>query len=92
MPRALPERTGYYFAQFVAAANKDVLHPLDWRRFYHFIHAAHQGRAKLSSHEVESLLVERGFSVSQAACLSNIYHHGRELLTWRPAFNYDYRP
>ena len=87
--RKLPQRTKYFFDQFINAANEQILHPLDWRRFYHFIHAAHQGRTKLSADELKKLLLEAGFSDENADELASIYHHGRGLLKRKLPFNYN---
>ena len=86
--RKLPKRTQYFFNTFVEAANKNVLHPLDWKRFYRFIYVAHAGRTKLSQAELEALLVSRGFSPKQSERLADIYHHGRKILKSRLSLNY----
>jgi hypothetical protein len=79
----LPQRTAYFFDQFTSAANKQALHPLDWKRFYHFIHAAHVGRAHVVPDDLIRLLVERQFTVEEATELTRIYEHGRALLQHR---------
>ena len=81
--KKLPKRTKYFFDQFVNEANKQMLHPLDWKRFYVFIQATHEGRTKLSQGELEDLLLANGFQPDMSECLSNIYQHGRGLLESR---------
>jgi hypothetical protein len=87
--KKLPQRTKYFFYQFVNGANKQIIHPLDWIRFYRFIYAAHRGRTRLSEGELEKLLVEAGFPADNASQLANIYYHGRGPLKRKPYFNYD---
>lgn len=88
--KKLPERTKYFFDQFVNAANKQILHPLDWKRFYIFIQACHEGNTKLLWGELERLLIDNGFPEENASSLSNIYYHGRNLLESRVNLHYVY--
>jgi hypothetical protein len=88
--KKLPKRTKYFFEQFVNAANKQILHPLDWKRFYVFIQAAHEGRTNLLEGELEELLIANGFQSDMAECLSYVYHHGRGLLESRVILYYKY--
>ena len=90
--KELPKRTKYFFDQFVNAANKQILHPLDWKRFYIFIQASHEGNTKLLPGELECLLIDNGFPEDNASGLSNIYYHGRNLHKSRVNFNYVYKP
>jgi len=89
--KKLPKRTKHFFDQFVAAANKQVLHPLDWQRFYIFIQAAHEGRTKLTEGELEEILVANGFSDDMAGRLSYVYFHGRRLWSSRVILHCLYR-
>jgi hypothetical protein len=86
----LPKRTKYFFNQFLNCTNKQILHPLDWRRFYIFIKACHEGKTKCLPGELEHLLVENGFPEDNASSLSNIYYHGRSLLELRVNLRYLY--
>ena len=52
----VPERTNYFLMQFVNSANKQTLHSLDWKKFYHFIHAAHVGQTRLTRSELIEIL------------------------------------
>jgi len=90
--KKLPKRTKYFFDQFVNAANKQMLHPLDWKRFYVFIQAAHEGHTKLLQGELEELLIANGFQIDMAERLSYVYHHGQGLLESRVSLNYKYKP
>jgi hypothetical protein len=89
MRKTLPKRTKYYFDQFAKGDAKNLAHHLDAKRFYHFIHAAHQGRTKLMGVEVEEILLEHGFTKNNAEYCGEIYDHGRNLLKSRVAFNYN---
>ncbi|KKK87009.1 hypothetical protein LCGC14_2757560, partial [marine sediment metagenome] len=64
--KELPERTKYFFGQFVHGANKQILHPSDWKSFYVFIQAAHEGGTKLLQGELISLLIDNGFPEGNA--------------------------
>jgi len=88
MRKTLPKRTEYYYRQFAAGDAKNIAHPLDAKRFYRFIHVAHQGRTKLSGVELETMLMALGFSKDNAEYCGDIYQHGRDLLETRVAFNY----
>jgi hypothetical protein len=90
--KKLPKRTKYFYDQFVNSANKQILHPLDWKRFYVFIQAAHEGRTNLLENDLEELLIANGFQPDMAKCLSYVYHHGRELLKSRLMLHYKYKP
>jgi len=77
----LPPIANRLFNTFVRAANKNVLHPLDWKRFYIFIRHSYSNKVKLNSDEIKKLLIENGFEESKADYLSRIYYHGKELLS-----------
>ena len=88
--KKLPKRTKYFFNQFVNGANKQILNPLDWKRFYIFIQASHEGNTKLLPGELECLLIDNGFPEDNASSLSDIYYHGRHLLESRVKLCYVY--
>lgn len=77
----LPPATCKLFVQFINCANRSVLHPLDWRRFYRFIRFCHSRRVKLSRDCLRDLLIRGHFSKQKAADLAEIYLHGRRLLS-----------
>jgi len=89
--KTLPKRTKDFFDRFINEANKQVLHPCDWERFYVFIQAAHEGRTKLSQGELENLLSANGFQPNMAERLSYVYYHGRRLLRSRVVLVYKSR-
>lgn len=86
--KRLPVCTKYFFDQFIHAANKQVLHPLDWKRFYDLIYVAHKWRTKLSEGQLMKLLEDAGFDSEMANELANVYEHGRSLLKRKPDLNY----
>lgn len=82
--KKLPVCTKYFFDQFINAANTQVFHPLDWRRFYDFIYAAHKWRVKLSEGQLVTLLEDAGFDSEKAEEVAFVYEHGRSLLKRKP--------
>jgi hypothetical protein len=88
----LPKRTKYFFDQFAAAANITALHSRDWERYYHFIHVAHLGGARIIRDDLIRLLLEKHFSPDDAEYLVDVYEHGRTLLRHRIIPRYVYRP
>jgi hypothetical protein len=75
----LPPKAGKAFRSFVDLANKNALHPLDWRRFYQFVKFSHQGGIQATAADIERLLVNSGFEESYAEEIARVYYHGREL-------------
>lgn len=71
------------FERFAVLANVNILHPLDWKRFYQFIRYCNSRRATLSDWQLEILLLERGFSEEKSRELAHIYKHGRNILRKR---------
>ena len=67
-------------ARFVEPANKQVLHPLDWKRFYHFIRYCHSRRLKVSEEDLSRVLESAGFEAEDAEHLAGIYGHCRNVL------------
>lgn len=85
----LPPRTRYLFDQFLrTVGRKGPREAADWKLFYRFIHAAHQGRLGWTGAQLERLLSGKGFDAKDASRLALIYEHGRGLLKAKPAFNY----
>lgn len=77
----LPPQTLKMFLRFVNCANKTILHPLDMKRFYQFVRFCHTRRVKLDEQQLRSYLIRGGFPERNAENLSNIYYHGRKLLS-----------
>lgn len=69
-------------ASFAGAANKDLLHELDWRRFYKFTIYAHQmrDRAPVTEQEVTNWLFAHGFTNERAVALSGDFGRFCDLL------------
>lgn len=86
--KRLPPHTKYYFDQFANIGGAWNWHPSDVERVRTFIHAAHQGRVKLSAPELKELLTGRGFDDEDASDLADWYQFGRDLLKDKPHFNY----
>lgn len=76
VPPAVQQR----FDQFVSLANKRVLHPLDWRRWYLFILDCHRNEVMLEATDVAWLLFNAGFGEDQARDIARVYEHGRAIL------------
>jgi hypothetical protein len=53
----------------------------DWNRFYIFIARAHAYRRRWDHHDVMEMLVEYGVQKDQAKMFSEVYWHGRCLLS-----------
>jgi hypothetical protein len=70
----LPPQCTTLFQRFTVLANKSVLHPLDWKRFYKFVRDC-RIRSRLSEDEMARLLMKEGFSEEYAQCISGIYAH-----------------
>lgn len=77
---SLPPGARAKFDCFVNSANKSILHPLDWQRFYFFIGHCHATRVHCNPSELRRLLVHAGFSEEYAEKLAEVYDHGRRLL------------
>ena len=88
--RTLPERTDSFYRSFVNLANKNVPHPLDRERFYHFIIAAHQGRTKLSHWDVLEMLIRDGFEEEDSKAFAEKYKIGRDVLQAQKSFPFFY--
>jgi hypothetical protein len=76
----LPPRANQRFKEFVALANKQILHPLDWKRFYYFIYACSSRNVKTTQEDVKELLLSSGFSDENSDELANVFWHGVSIL------------
>jgi hypothetical protein len=70
----LPPQCAKLFQRFAVLANKSVLHPLDWKRFYKFVRNC-RIRLRTSEDEMTRLLMKEGFSEEYAQHISEIYVH-----------------
>ena len=77
----LPPATRKLFAQFVNCANRASLHPLDMKRFNHFVRYCHAKRVRLAESTLQQLLIRGHFSEVKAKKLAELYAYGRELLS-----------
>jgi hypothetical protein len=62
------------FKRFAVLANKSVLHPLDWFRFYDFVRS-NRMRRPLYENDMAHLLVKEGFSSQYATYIASVYFH-----------------
>lgn len=76
----LPPRASLRFYEFITMANKQMLHPLDWKRFYYFIYACSPKNVKTSQDDVMELLLLSGFSDDDSNHLASIFGHGVSIL------------
>lgn len=76
----LPKMANKLFMSFVISANKNMLHPLDWKRFYVFIRHCYSRKVKIYPFELKRLLLLNGFKEKNAEYLSDIFSHGLKLL------------
>jgi hypothetical protein len=70
----LPPKCAKLFQRFTVLANKSVLHPLDWKRFYSFVRNC-RIRSPLYEDEMTYLLIREGFGEEYAQHISGIYVH-----------------
>lgn len=66
------ERTQERFDCFAALANTSSLHPLDWNRFYLFVHECRQ---EIPEQQLRAMLKREGFSGEKAEYLAELYGH-----------------
>jgi hypothetical protein len=59
------------------------LHPLDWKKFYLFIHHCTRPRVKISTADVKDLLLQANFKESFATYVSDVFTHGVGLVKSR---------
>jgi len=69
------------FQQFANAANKDILHPLDWQRFFDFIIHVHRTvQPPVQEGELRDALTALRFPARNVDHLVSVYTHGVDLL------------
>jgi hypothetical protein len=75
----LSPRANQRFKEFVTLANKQILHPLDWQRFYYFIHACSSRNIKTTQEDVKELLLLSNFQMkilkNLQMCFGMVYHY-----------------
>lgn len=67
------------FNSFVDQANRGLLHPLDWERYYEFVTVCHLMRDEITPEELDTVLTSL-FPDYIAERLAIVYDSGRELL------------
>ncbi|MCL5029219.1 MAG: hypothetical protein M1480_09395 [Bacteroidetes bacterium] len=80
LEKKLPRLANDLFKIFVHATNKNMLHPLDWKRFYIFIRHCYSKKVNLYPDELLRLLIANGFEKRKAEYLSDIFSHGIKIL------------
>jgi hypothetical protein len=90
MTRSIPPRARAFYEQFVEFANVDdpFAHSYDRDRFYHFVWAAHSGRARFTASDLHHQLTHDDFSDDVARELASIYSCCREFLQARNTMPY----
>jgi hypothetical protein len=73
----LPPYSAQLFSQFTSLANKSVLHPLDWQRFYTFVRNSRM-RNELPDEDMARLLIKQGFSEQYASHIAEVYGYLRK--------------
>jgi hypothetical protein len=76
LPQAAHER----LHEFVALANRQQLHPLDWERFYDFIYVFSLTDRDATHQDVADLLRAAGFADHVVDRLAALFDHGVTLL------------
>jgi hypothetical protein len=66
--------------QFAAAANKDILHPLDRERFYRFAYRVHALRLQETAEDVRQYLVANGFTEKKTEELAFLFDELQDCL------------
>jgi len=67
--------------RFAGAANKTMLHPVDWGRFHEFIVHVHTFGIRIAEVEVRDRLKQLGFTHEASTRLASFYLEARSLLT-----------
>lgn len=76
----LPPKAKEKFDLFVTCANKQILHHLDWERFYFFIWHCASHNVRISGQQVEDLLVDADFTEDYAEHIALIFVHGIDMI------------
>ena len=76
----MDEQTLKKLRLFIRQGNVDLIHPLDWERFYDFMLATFEEWESFDRHMVRRLLIEGGFSEGKASDLVDFCEQARGLL------------
>jgi hypothetical protein len=71
----LPPKAKAAFKEFTTLANKRMLHPLDWKRFYVFAYICHATHTNPNEEDITRLLIEDGFENEYAANIASVFFH-----------------
>ena len=73
--RDLPPKATEALKNFIFAANKTSLHPLDWQRLYTFVRVCHATRANPEKGLIWGILSKEGFDYKKAEYIADIATH-----------------
>ena len=76
----MDEQTLEKLRLFISQANVDLLHPLDWERFYDFLLSAFKQWEALDHSLARRLLIEGGFPEEKAIELVELCERAKDLL------------
>lgn len=76
----LPQKAQVLLDTFLLHANKSMLHPNDWNRFYRFIWHCTKHNVVVYPMELAAWLEEAGFSSEYASEIAAVFEHGRAIL------------
>jgi hypothetical protein len=77
LPR-LPPKLNQKFESFCNLANKNCLHPYDWRRFYEFVVASYSSQPDLTQDAVRYHLHQAGFDVEKCDYLAEAFYRCKD--------------
>jgi hypothetical protein len=86
----LPPTADRFLSRFLSDANIQMLHPLDWERFYEFVAVCHRTQVSLAR-DIKPQLQTAGFDEANVNILLSVYAHGRRLLKAKPYLGARYR-
>lgn len=81
--RPLAPRVAEKLSSFVVSANINILHPLDWERFYRFVRYCYSHNVSMSQSRLRKELTARRVPAELADELALCYAHGRGILKGR---------
>lgn len=76
----MDDRAQELLQRFTDLANKDILHPSDWQRFYDLLVGVHSRHVPIDSEGVRDALWASMFSTDKARELAGFFIRGLDLL------------
>ena len=70
-----PVKAKIAFDRFTNSANKNCMHPLDWKRLYLFVRTCHATKVNLSKEFIWNSLCKEGFDDDKAERIADITFH-----------------